>query len=83
MNDFGFIRVAAAVPKVKVANPRENVAEICSLASEAFDNGTSLVVFPELSVTGYTCGDLFGQETLIKGAEEGIARILKHSEGWA
>ena len=49
MNDFGFIRVAAAVPKVKVANPRENVAEICSLASEAFDNGTSLVVFPELS----------------------------------
>lgn len=45
MNDFGFIRVAAAVPKVKVANPRENVAEICSLASEAFDNGTSLVVF--------------------------------------
>lgn len=81
MNDFGFIRVAAAVPKVKVANPRENVAEICSLASEAFDNGTSLVVFPELSVTGYTCGDLFGQETLIKGAEEGIARILKHSEG--
>ena len=81
MNDFGFIRVAAAVPKVKVANPRENVAEICSLASEAFDNGTSLVVFPELSVTGYTCGDLFGQETLIKGAEEGISRILKHSEG--
>ena len=81
MNDFGFIRVAAAVPVVKVADTRFNTEEICKLASEAYEQMVSLVVFPELSVTGATCGDLFRQSLLLKGAEDGIKAIAGHTKG--
>ena len=52
-------------------------AEICNLIGKAKESRTSLVVFPELCVTGATCGDLFRQSLLIKGAEEGVARIAE------
>ena len=81
MNNYGFIRVAAAVPTVKVADTRFNTEEICRLASEAFEKKVSLVVFPELSVTGATCGDLFHQSLLLKGAEQGIKTIAEHTRG--
>ena len=77
MNDFGFIRVAAAVPVVKVADTRFNTEEICKLASEAYEQMVSLVVFPELSVTGATCGDLFRQSLLLKGAEDGRKAFIE------
>lgn len=83
MKNYGFTRVAAAVPAVKVANTRYNTEEICRLTSEAFDRKVSLVVFPELSVTGSTCGSLFAQSTLTTQAEEGIRRIIEHSRGKA
>ena len=56
MNDFGFIRVAAAVPVVRVADVDANVEEICRMTAEAEAGQASIVLFPELAVTGYTCG---------------------------
>ena len=59
MNDYGFIRVAAAVPEVRVASVSHNVAQICRLIKEAAGKEAAIVVFPELSVTGARCADLF------------------------
>lgn len=81
MKNYGFFRAAAAVPVVRVADVKYNVEQICGLAGEAFEKEVSLVVFPELSVTGYTCGDIFGQETLIRRAEKGVERIVEFSRG--
>ncbi len=83
MNNYGFIRVAAAVPAIKVADTRHNTEEICRMTSEIFDRKVSLVVFPELSLTGSTCGDLFGQSALLDHAEKGIKEILEASRGKA
>lgn len=81
MENFGFLRVSAAVPRVKVADVESNVKEICSAVAEAEKNSVSLLVLPELSVTGYTCGDLFAHELLIKRAEDGIRSIKAFSRG--
>ena len=81
MNDFGFIRTAAACPTVKVANCSWNIEEICTIAKKASAEEVSLLVFPELSVTGSTCGSLFLQSTLIRKAEEGIQRLIEFSQG--
>ena len=81
MKNYGFIRTAAAVPAVRVADVTYNVAEICRLAGEAFEKEVSLVVFPELSLTGYSCEDLFFQSLLVKGAEDGIKKLLEFSRG--
>ena len=75
MKNYGFIRVAAASPRVKVADTEFNTNEIIRIAAEAEERKISLLVFPEMSVTGYTCGDLFGNDALIKSAEECIGRI--------
>ena len=83
MKNYGFIRTAAAVPAVRIADVEHNVAEICLLAGEAFEKEVSLVVFPELSVTGYSCADLFGQSLLVKAAEEGVKKIMEFSRGKA
>ena len=64
MKNYGFIRTASAVPVVRIADVTYNAAEICRLAGEAFDKEVSLVVFPELSMTGYSCEDLFFQNLL-------------------
>lgn len=79
--DFGFVRVAAVVPRVKVADVNANIAEICRLAEDAERQEVSIAVFPELSVTGYTCADLFGQQLLIGKAEEGIKQLKSFSRG--
>ena len=63
--DLGLFRVAAAVPRVKVADVEYNAESICRLTAEAEKEEASLVVFPELSITGYTCLDLFGQNLLL------------------
>ena len=81
MKNYGYIRVAATVPTVRVADTRYNTAEICRLTGEAFDKKVSLVAFPELSITGYTCGDLFHQEFLISKAEEGIRHLAEYTRG--
>ena len=73
MKNFGFIRTAAASIQTRVANPSFNVREsIRNAVLEAEGKGVSLLVFPELSVSGYSCGDLFGQSVLLKKCEEEI-----------
>lgn len=79
MND-GFIRVAAATPRVKVADCAYNADSIISHIKSAATDGASLIVFPELCVTGYTCEDLFLQPTLLSGAESALAAILFAAE---
>lgn len=79
--NYGFIRVAAATPAVRVADPVFNGAEISRLLKEGVEKKAKLMVFPELSVTAYTCGDLFAQEALLAGAKRELLRIVKDTEG--
>ena len=81
MKNYGFIRTAAAVPAVRVADTTYNTNEICALAEKAYERQVSVLVFPELCMTGYTCGDLFRQSLLVKGAEGSVARIVEFSRG--
>ena len=77
----GFFRVAAATPQVKVADVETNVERIAELIREAADRGCGAVCLPELSLTAYTCGDLFESRTLIRAAEKGLARLLEDTRG--
>lgn len=81
MSDYGFFRVAAATPVVKVADPDANAARIIDLIDQAEASKASLVVFPELSITGYTCADLFGQQLLLDSADEAVRLIADHTRG--
>lgn len=72
----GFIRVAAAVPAVKVADVDYNVQQVESLIAQAEGQGVEIVVFPELCLTGYSCQDLFKEQLLIEKAEEGLLALL-------
>lgn len=77
--DFSLVRVAAAISDVKVANVEYNVKSIMGLMSDAFSADVDVIVFPELCVTGYTCGDLFHSSTLLRSAKGGITEIIGHS----
>ena len=77
---YGFVKTAAATPKIRVADCDYNANQIISLIKEACENGASLVVFPELCVTGYTCSDLFLQNTLLKSAEKAVSKIVKDTK---
>jgi NAD+ synthase (glutamine-hydrolysing) len=78
----GFLRVAAACPRVSVANPQANAAEIARLLDQAAGQGVQVAVFPELCLTGYTAGDLFfSLETLVGGAERALALLLQQTAG--
>jgi NAD+ synthase (glutamine-hydrolysing) len=79
MLPFGFLRVAAAVPMLRVADCDFNVKHLLALLQKAESEGVHLVVFPELSITGYTCGDLFHQPVLQRGAVEGLLRLASDS----
>ena len=81
MNNYGFIGTAAAVPAIRLADTKANTKEICRLIEDAAAKEVSLIVFPELSLTGATCGDLYTQEMLLKGAEDGIRDILEFTIG--
>ena len=73
----GFVKVAAGTPKIRVADCRYNAEQIFTLMREADKQGVKVLALPELCLTGYTCGDLFLQETLLDGAEEGLKTILE------
>ena len=72
----GLIKVAAGTPKIRVADCRYNAEQIFTLMRQAADQGVRVLALPELCVTGYTCGDLFLQDTLLRGAEEALGTIL-------
>lgn len=73
---YGFIKVAAAIPAIKVADVNYNVEQIESLIVQAEGQGVEVMVFPELCLTGYTCQDLFKNQLLIDKAEEGLLVLL-------
>ncbi|SEK64976.1 NAD+ synthase (glutamine-hydrolysing) [Pseudobutyrivibrio ruminis] len=71
----GFIKVASATCDIKVADTKHNADAIIEKIQEAADRGVKIICFPELCITGYTCGDLFLQDTLLKGAKEAVEYI--------
>ncbi|MBK5719251.1 NAD(+) synthase [Dysgonomonas sp. Marseille-P4677] len=75
MNNYGFIRVAAASPSLKVADCDYNTTEIIKQINEAESRGASVIAFPELCITAYTCGDLFLQRLLFEKAQNSLLRI--------
>ncbi|MCD7735698.1 MAG: NAD(+) synthase [Lachnospiraceae bacterium] len=77
----GFIRAAALSPELRVADCIFNAENICAQMDEAVREHAKILVFPELCVTGYTCGDLFWQETLLTAARQALVRIVRHSAG--
>lgn len=76
----GFIKVSAATPHIKVADCEYNGQQIICLIQEAEQNQVRLLVFPELCITGYTCGDLFLQDTLLNGAKEQLFLIAEETK---
>lgn len=79
-NNYGFIRVAAAVPVVALADPDTNAERIILLYQNACRNGARIVLFPELCVTGYTCADLFNQKLLVDRAMLAALKICQATE---
>ena len=77
----GFIKVAAATPSIKVADVDYNKQEIMRLIDETVANGAKIVAFPELCITGYTCGDLFTQDVLLRKSEEALNEITSYTLG--
>lgn len=76
---YGFVKVAAATPKIRVADCEFNASQIIAQIKEAESKESSLIVFPELCVTGYTCSDLFLQSTLLKTAKRAVKRIISET----
>ena len=79
---LGMLRVAVASPALRIADPAYNCEIIAGIAADAVAKGARLLLCPELSLTGYSCADLFLQPTLLHGAEDGIARLAHLSRQW-
>ena len=79
MNNYGYIKVAAATPSVRVADCEYNSERIVAMMQQAAECGVRAVVFPELCVTASTCQDLFLQRTLIRCAEQTLMQIVEAS----
>lgn len=77
----GFVKVAAVTPKIKVADPHYNAKVISKEIEEATERGAKVIVFPELCLTGYTCGDLFLQELLLTQTMEALSEVTAATEG--
>ena len=73
------IRIGCAVPPVAVADTEKNTCEICGYIAKAAQAGCDVLVFPELALTGATCGSLLYQQLLLTGAQKGLEEILKQS----
>ncbi|MDT8443175.1 MAG: NAD(+) synthase [Desulfuromonadales bacterium] len=80
LRELGMIRVAAVSPALKVADVAFNLAAIEAATLQAADQGAQLVVFPELSLTGYSCGDLFYQQSLLENVRDGLKTLTALSE---
>ena len=77
----GFIRTAAATPKIKVADPFHNREAVCNIIEEYEKKGVELLVFPELCLSGYTCNDLFLQEVLLEQVKEELKNLVDFTKG--
>ena len=76
----GFVKVAAATPVVRLADTKANCEAHIALAQKAYGEGVRVLVFPELSLTGATCGDLFTNDTLLQGAQDALIAYLDHTK---
>lgn len=76
MTNYGYIKVAAAVPGVKVGDCQFNLQDTERMIARAEGMGVEIIVFPELSITGYTCQDLFRQQLLLDVAEQSVLMLL-------
>ena len=76
----GFVKVAAATPDIRVADVEYNTENICRAIGEACERKAKIIVFPELCITGYTCGDLFTQDALLEAARRALQHIAKYTE---
>lgn len=74
--NYGFVKVAAAVPHVQVADCFYNIQQMEGLMRQASDKGVQIIAFPEMSVTAYTCLDLFAQQALLKNAEQALLKLV-------
>lgn len=79
--NHGFVKVAAVTPDIRVADVAYNKQKICRMIDETVNAGAKVVVFPELCITGYTCGDLFLQDTLLKEARKALKEIAEYTRG--
>ncbi|WP_321335140.1 NAD(+) synthase [uncultured Bacteroides sp.] len=77
--NYGFVKVAAAVPRVKVADCKSNARQIENIIIEAEKEGVQIIVFPELCITGYTCADLFAQQLLVEEAEMALMQLSNNT----
>lgn len=77
--NYGFVKVAAAVPRVKVADCKFNSERLEGLIAIAEGKGVQILTFPEMCITGYTCGDLFAQQLLLEQAEMALMQILNNT----
>ena len=75
-----YMRIGTAVPAVKVADVAHNAQEICAFLEKAEKQQVDLLLFPELALTGYSCGDLFFQERLYQAVDAGVRQILACSQ---
>ena len=79
-NQFGYMRVAAAVPRVHIADAHRNAEGALKIMQDAFNEGVEIVVMPELSLVGYTCGDMVLQKKLLRDSEQALAWLMKETE---
>lgn len=79
---YGFIKAAAATPSIRVADTKFNAASILDCCKEAARSGVELLVFPELCICGYTCGDLFGQDVLLQGAMSALEAVAEQTKNY-
>ena len=77
--NYGFVKIATAVPEVRVADPKFNTQQIENLVIQAEGRGVEIICLPELSLTGYSCGDLFGQQLLLDEAEMALINLMNFS----
>ena len=79
--NYGFVKVCAATPEIKVADVTFNTKNIIRAIKDSAANGSQLTVFPELCVCGYTCGDLFNQAALIRACDAALSEIREATKG--
>lgn len=80
MLEYGYIKIASAIPAVNVADCNFNTDSICRLSEQAYEKGAEIILFPELSISAYSCGDLFSQTLLLDNCNESIRRITEFSK---
>lgn len=78
--EYGFVKVASAVPTVKVADCRHNAEQMAEMIADAANQNVEIIIFPELSITGYTCGDLFAQSVLLEEAEKSLEWLVAETQ---